>query len=266
MYEVYAKQAIEWWKAQIGKKCGKMNEYSAYMDGYKFYNYPKNGISDSCAIFYDTAIMKTMSPEANANAARAILCEPNVDNCGAGCVFKVDYYKKAGRWIPGTNPSAAQSGDEIFFYKDSYKKKENPYGVYHTGTIVNWDNKGFYVVEGNTNGGMVAQKFYAYNNPLILGFGRPKWTGWLPDPEPTPEPTPTPTPEPVPEDNKYKVVNIKQRILLAAFTVIYSLGIKSLCRKHKFKRIRQCTLVLNNKYFQVDHPSYHICYYNTSFC
>ena len=209
MYEVYAKQAIEWWKAQIGKKCGKTNEYSAYMDGYKFYNYPKNGISDSCAIFYDTAIMKTMSPEANANAARAILCEPNVDNCGAGCVFKVDYYKKAGRWIPGTNPSAAQSGDEIFFYKDSYKKKENPYGVYHTGTIVNWDNKGFYVVEGNTNGGMVAQKFYAYNNPLILGFGRPKWTGWLPDPEPTPEPTPTPTPEPVPEDNKYKVVNIK---------------------------------------------------------
>ena len=79
----------------------------------------------------------------------------------------------------------------------------------HTGAIVNWDNKGFYVVEGNTNGGMVAQKFYAYNNPLILGFGRPKWTGWLPDPEPTPEPTPTPTPEPVPEDNKSKVVHIK---------------------------------------------------------
>ena len=93
-YEVYAKDCINWWKAQVGKPCGKTNEYSAYMDRYKFYNYPKNGSANSCAIFYDTAIMKTMSPEANANAGRAILCEPNVDNCGAGCTQKVQYYKE----------------------------------------------------------------------------------------------------------------------------------------------------------------------------
>ena len=183
-YKVYAKSCIEWWKAQVGKDCGKTNEYSAFMDSYKFYNYPKNGAANSCAIFYDTAIMKTMKPEPNANAGRAILCEPNVDNCGAGCAQKVQYYKNAGRWI--TKHSDAQSGDEIFFRRDSAVTKSNPLGVYHTGAVVDWDKKGFYTVEGNTNGGKVAQKFYPYGDSRIAGFGRPKWTGWEPPKETEP--------------------------------------------------------------------------------
>ena len=204
-YEVYAKDCINWWKAQVGKPCGKTNEYSAYMDSYNFYNTKKNGVANSCAIFYDTAIMKTMTPEANANAGRAILCEPNVDNCGAGCTQKVQYYKNAGRWY--TKTSDAQSGDEIFF-------KKSDGSIYHTGAIVDWSDKKkeFYVVEGNTNGGWVAQKTYAYGDSKIAGFGRPKWTGWerpQPNPEPTPTPEPTPDPEPTPtpspEAKKYKV-------------------------------------------------------------
>lgn len=198
-YEVYAKDCVVWWKDQVGKSCGKTNEYSAYMDSYSFYNTKKNGVANSCAIFYDTAIMKTMTPEANANAGRAILCEPNVDNCGAGCAQKVQYYKNAKRWV--TKHSDAQSADEIFFRRDSAVSKSNPLGVYHTGAVVDWDKKGFYVVEGNTNGGMVAQKFYPYGDSRIAGFGRPKWTGWerpkeeKPEPDLKPEPKPEPTPE-----------------------------------------------------------------------
>lgn len=195
-YEVYAKDCINWWKDQVGKSCGKTNEYSAYMDSYNFYNTKKNGVANSCAIFYDTAIMKTMTPEANANAGRAILCEPNVDNCGAGCAQKVQYYKNAGRWY--TKTSDAQSGDQIFFKRNSSVSKSNPLGVYHTGAIVDWSDKKkeFYVVEGNTNGGMVAQKTYAYGDSRIAGFGRPKWTGWERPKEEKPEPVVEPKPEP----------------------------------------------------------------------
>lgn len=163
---INVKDCVAWWKAQVGKPCGKTNEYSAFMDSYKFYNYPKNGAANSCAIFYDTAIMKNMKPEPDANKARAILCEPNIDNCGAGCTQKVQYYKSKGRWI--SQPSKATTGDEIFF------KKSNG-AIYHTGAVVDWNNKGFYVVEGNTNGGMVAEKFYSYSDPKIAGFGRPDW-------------------------------------------------------------------------------------------
>lgn len=163
---ISVKDCVEWWKAQVEKPCGKTNEYSAFMDSYKFYNYPKNGAANSCAIFYDTAIMKNMKPEPNADKARSILCEPNVDNCGAGCTQKVQYYKSKGRWI--SQPSKATTGDEIFF------KKSNG-AIYHTGAVVDWDSKGFYVVEGNTNGNKVAKKFYSYSDPKIAGFGRPDW-------------------------------------------------------------------------------------------
>lgn len=193
-YEVYTKDSVQWWLAQVGKPCGKTNEYSAYMDGYKFYNYPKNGSANSCAIFYDTAIMKCMSPEANANAARAILCEPNVDNCGAGCTQKVAYYKAAGRfYYHKAKGCPAQVGDEVFF------KRSNG-AIYHTGAVVDWDNKGIYTVEGNTDGGKVAKKFYSYSDSKLYGYGRPKWTGYA-RPEPKPEPTPTPAPT----TEKYKV-------------------------------------------------------------
>ena len=70
---INVKDCVAWWVAQVGKPCGKTNEYSAFMDSYKFYNYPKNGVANSCAIFYDTAIMKNMIPSPNADKARAEL-------------------------------------------------------------------------------------------------------------------------------------------------------------------------------------------------
>ena len=163
-YEVYTKDCVTWWLAQVGKSCGKTNEYSAYMDGYNFYNYPKNGVANSCAIFYDTAIMKTMTPEANANAARAMLCEPNVDNCGAGCTQKVAYYKAAGRfYYHKAKGCPAQVGDEVFF------KRSNG-AIYHTGAVVDWDSKGIYTVEGN-RGDAVAEGTYSADSIYVFGFG-----------------------------------------------------------------------------------------------
>lgn len=140
------------------------SKYSVYLDKFKFYNYPKNGAASWCAIFYDYCVFVNNGEQVD--KTRAILCEPNVDNCGAGCTQKVSYYKSKGRWI--NQPSKATTGDEIFF------KKSNG-AVYHTGIVVDWDSKGFYVVEGNTNGNKVAKKFYSYSDPKIAGFGRPDW-------------------------------------------------------------------------------------------
>ena len=165
MAKVDYKKVVATALSEVGYQgTSKSSKYSAYLDKFKFYNYPKNGAASWCAIFYDYCVFVNNGDQVD--KTRAILCEPNVDNCGAGCTQKVQYYKSKGRWI--TQPSKATTGDEIFF------KKSNG-AVYHTGIVVDWDSKGFYVVEGNTNGNKVAKKFYSYSDPKIAGFGRPDW-------------------------------------------------------------------------------------------
>lgn len=204
MAELYAKSVIDLAYAQVGYQAnGKYNKYAEELDSVNFYNTKKNGYADWCAIFVDWLIYKNTDPM-TAHNARQLVYEPDNDNCGAGCTQKVQYYKSHGAWV--TNVSKAQSGDQIFF------KKSNGV-VYHTGYVVTWDSKGFYVVEGNTNGGKVAKKFYSFGDEKIAGFGRPNYTGWEePKPEPTPspdpEPTPTPTPDPKPMKTKSGMVRV----------------------------------------------------------
>lgn len=136
----------------------KKSKYSAELDAVKFYNGPKNGAASWCKIFYDWCVYVNIK---DVKKARAIVCEPDIDNCGAGCKQAIQYYKDHGRWI--TVHSKATTGDEIFFKKG------------HTGIIVDWNNKGFYVVEGNTDGNKVNKHFYYYGDSGIEGFGRPDW-------------------------------------------------------------------------------------------
>lgn len=195
-YELWAKDVCDLALAQVGKPCGKTNEYSAELDSVKFYNYPKNGVADSCSIFVDDMVYRSIKPQ-TADNARNALCEPNKDNCGAGCTQSAQYFKDAKRWYP--KMSDAHCGDKMFL------KKSNG-ALYHTGVVVDWDDKGIYTVEGNTNGGTVAKKFYAYGDSKVAGFGRPKYNGYekpkeepVEDvkPEPVPEPIPVPEPKPI---------------------------------------------------------------------
>ena len=167
MAEVYIKDVVNEALAQVGKSCGKTNPYSAELDKVKFYNYPKNGVADSCSIFVDDMVYRHTDPKTASNA-RAILCEPNVDNCGAGCTQAAGYFKSAKRWI--SKPSDFKVGDKIFF------KKSNG-ALYHTGLIVDIGSV-ITTVEGNTNGGKVAKKTYAFTDSKIAGAGRPKYTGY----------------------------------------------------------------------------------------
>ena len=215
MATLYIDQVVNTALAQVGKKCGKTNPYSAELDKIKFYNFPKNGVADSCSIFVDDMIYRNTTPK-TAKEARTKLCEPQVGNAGAGCVEAVSYFKSAKRWH--TKPAEFKVGDKVFFKSSKYVKASNPLGVYHTGLIVAKTSTTITTVEGNTNGGKVAKKSYKLTDGKLAGVGRPRYTGDkkpapapapdpepLPDPTPDPAPTPTPPPTPKPTTQKYKV-------------------------------------------------------------
>lgn len=173
MGNVYAKPAVDFALAQVGKDCGKKNHYSAELDAIEFYNYPKNGDTDSCSIFVDRCVYEGAGHD-KWDALNA-LCEPQSKgaNAGAGCSQAIGYFKAAGCYE--TDPGKAERGDKIF-YKD---KAGRPY---HTGIVVDWgtfpEGQGFQVVEGNTNGGKVAKKFVAFSDPKIHGFGKVRYDAW----------------------------------------------------------------------------------------
>ena len=214
MGNCWKQRAKDYLWAQVGEICGKSSKYAAEMDAINYYNYPKNGVANSCAIFCDNALLHACSdpdyeddPEGAKWTALNAMFEPTASgaNCGAGCEQKVGYFRNAGRFY--TNPADFCELDEIFFANSS--------GVYHTGMIVAWGYieelgaDGFTVIEGNTTyqgeSGRVAYKYYAYDDPRIYGAGRPLWDGWEPEEKPeTPEkenskPTPAEPSEPTPK-------------------------------------------------------------------
>lgn len=84
-------------------------------------------------------------------------------------------YKKMNAWY--TTPEYA---DQIFF--------KNSTRICHTGLVEAVDDERVYTIEGNTsdkkglipNGGCVARKSYALNDPCIAGYGRPKYDAVTP--------------------------------------------------------------------------------------
>lgn len=190
----WAKWAVDYAKDQIGNICGKgYNKYAEEMDAVEFYNYPKNGSTNSCSIFVDNCVYHgcdnptyNEDPDAAKWTALTVLYEPQAKyaNAGAGCVQSVDYFKKNGAFY--TNPKDFERGDKIFFADPKYSDSGNPDGIYHTGIIVDWDERGFQTVEGNTSGGIVDDHFYEYGDYRIYGAGRPNYDGWEPKTEEKP--------------------------------------------------------------------------------
>lgn len=193
MGNCWKQTAKDWLWKQVGNVCGKSSEYAKQMDSVDFYNFHKNGVANSCALFCDCSVLNSCTdpsfdedPDGAKWTALSAMYEPQTPgtNEGAGCVQKVGYFKNAGAWFD--DPKDFCELDEIFFASSDYKTPSNPYGVYHTGMIVDWGyieelgKDGFTTIEGNTDGGHVAYKYYAYDDPRILGAGRPNWDGWKP--------------------------------------------------------------------------------------
>lgn len=213
MGSCWKQKAKDYFWAQVGEVCGKSSTYAKEMDAIQFYNTPKNGAANSCALFFDNGLLHSCTgpsydedPDGAKWTALSALYEPQSPgaNAGAGCVQKVGYYRRAGAYY--TDPADFCELDEIFFAAEKYKNAENPEGLYHTGAIVDWGyieelgKDGFTVIEGNTTyegeADRVAYKYYAYDDPRIHGTGRPNWDGWEPQTAPENPAQEKPKPEP----------------------------------------------------------------------
>lgn len=184
MGSCYAKKAVDLALAEVGYQGdGKYCKYSEELDAVKYFNFPKNGAADWCSIFVNWCIYKaTIWPDEDVYTAHYMMYEPDTDNAAAGCTQAAQYFKNHDAWY--TNTKDFERGDQIFFWKSNK-------AIYHTGIITGWNEKGLEVVEGNTNGGMVAKKFYSYEDEKIAGVGRPRYDGWQIEEKPKEKPSTT---------------------------------------------------------------------------
>lgn len=206
MGSLYAKDVVDQALNEIGYEGEGSNHkytiYSAELDKCNYWNMDaKNGKADWCSIFVNWCVYaNTRNSDGEIEAdkwdAHYFMFEPDKgENLAAGCGYAADYFQKNDAWT--NNP---ERGDQVFFRNYA-----------HTGIVVDWDDYGFYTVEGNIDGGKVGQRFYKYGDPDVDGFGRPRYDGWeypekveapvkddnKPEPEPTPEPAPIPAEPPV---------------------------------------------------------------------
>lgn len=169
MGSMYAKDLVDLANEQIGYQAdGKYNKYAEELDSINYFNMgAKNGVADWCAIFFCWLAYKSAIPDPDKWDAHYFLFQPDKgENLAASCGWAAQYYMDNDAWTD--NP---ERGDQVFFVKSN--------GVYyHTGIVVDWNESGIYTIEGNTNGGKVAKKFYSYDDPKIAGYGRPRYDGW----------------------------------------------------------------------------------------
>ena len=118
-----------------------------------------------CDVFVDWCFVQAYG----VIAGRKLLCQPILSK-GAGCRYSYGYYREAGRLV-----DSPQEGDQIFFRREGR--------ICHTGLVTGVKDGRVYTVESNTsdaegivaNGGCVAQKSYALDDPGIAGYGRPDY-------------------------------------------------------------------------------------------
>ena len=169
MGSCYAKKVVDTALSEIGYQAdGKYNKYAEELDDINYWNMPdKNGVADWCSIFVSWCVYKSTLPDPDKWDSHYFLFQPDSgENLAAGCGYAANYFMNNDAWTD--NP---ERGDQVFFVKSN--------GVYyHTGIVVDWDENGIYTVEGNTNGGKVAKKFYKYSDSKIAGYGRPRYDGW----------------------------------------------------------------------------------------
>lgn len=253
MGSCWKQKAKDYLWSVVGDDCGGPGDYSdivQQMDNIHYYNYPKNGASDSCAILCDNALLHSCTepsydddPEGAKWTALSAMYEPQSagTNAGAGCAQKIQYFKKAGAWYTDTSDFCEL--DEIFFGSSKYVSDINPLGAYHTGMIVDWGyveelgKDGFTYIDGNTTyegeSGKVGYHYVAYDDPKIIGAGRPNWDGWEPGDSSSDNDDTTPTPEPEPQPIE-ETVTVELPVLKVGDTGGEVLSIQAMLREFGF--------------------------------
>lgn len=155
--------------ANAGSK--NYTKYARDLDALGFYNGRKQSVA-WCDVFVDWCFVQAYGLE----AALKLTNQPlGKNNCGAGCKYSRQYYKKKGRLFDEPQP-----GDQVFFYP---KDGVGGTTIQHTGLVYAVDKTYVYTVEGNTsgangvvaNGGGVCKKKYRLTYNRLAGYGRPDW-------------------------------------------------------------------------------------------
>ena len=196
---LYSRDLIKIALGEVGYEAeGKWNKYAYDLDQVDFFTGcgKKQGL-DWCSVFtswcaYQAIRNDSGEFEPDVWDAHYFLYQPDSNDCAAVIKYVVQYYKQNDAWYE--DPQDLSVGDQIVF--------QNSNGYSHTGWCYDWDDNGFYTVEGNTNGGKVDTHFYSYDEfgKYVAGFGRPRYDGKeFPTSEKTEEPVkedPKPAPEP----------------------------------------------------------------------
>lgn len=204
--------------SQVGYKERNNNQtkYAKDLDKVNFFNYPKYPVhAEWCDIFVDWCVFEASGKD-KARALKA-LYEPTKDNCGAGCKYSAQYFRKNKAWS-----DTAVIGSQIFFGK---KGEES-----HTGLVVAIGASTITTVEGN-KGNEVKKCSYKKTDSKIVGYGlikydnQPQTQPTQPDPEPQPETKPQPQPTPAYKEYKVKTnTGVDLRIRQKATTKSKQIG------------------------------------------
>lgn len=205
---LYSRDLTRIAEAEVGYQAeGKWNKYAFDLDQVDFFTgCGKKQYLDYCSVFTSWCAYQAIRNEngefdPNVWDAHYFLYQPDSNDCAAVVKYVVQYYKDHDAWYESYQDLSV--GDQVCFQNDN--------GYSHTGWCVDWDDEGFWTVEGNTNGGKVAKKYYTYAaypiGGYVAGFGRPRYdgkeysSGNSHSSEPVVEPTPEPVTEPDPIKN-----------------------------------------------------------------
>lgn len=154
-------KVIEWAKNEVGYTpySGKRTKYADHLDSLgDIYNGPKSGY-DWCDVFVDDAFIAVFGKTKGMK-----MLYQDYRGLGAGCGYSANYFRRNNAFT-----KTPQKGAQIFYGTTGNE--------YHTGLVVDVDERYVYTIEGNIGGGngRVGKKTVAKNSSTISGYGIPNW-------------------------------------------------------------------------------------------
>ena len=182
MGSCFAKWGCDFAESQISYTEGpnNWNKFADELDSINYYEgCGKKQNLPWCCSFVNDVILHACTTDTDPKWTAYYVMYQNIPNLSAVVSYMADYFKNNDAYFRDTQD--LQRGDIVFFQNDD--------GLCHVGICVDWDDEGFYTVEGN-KGDQVQKCYYGYSQVgrYVAGFGRPRYDAWEPDEEPAPAP------------------------------------------------------------------------------
>ena len=208
MGSCFAKWGCDYAESQIGYTEGynNWNKSADLLDSINYYEgCGKKQNLPWCCSFVNATIYNACTTDTDPKWTAYYVLYQNVPNTSAVVSYMADFFKNNDAYF--TDTQDLQRGDIVFFQNDN--------GLCHVGICTDWNDSGFYTVEGN-KGDAVQKCFYAYSEVggYVAGFGRPRYDAWEPDEAAEPVPDPKPADETVTVELPvlYKGINAPEEV------------------------------------------------------